>query len=77
MLGEFVTHSYSTGGQRNYEDIILRAGNDNDGISPSTIESMIATSKKGVEFFVVVLTWQPINEANRNVGIAAGDLNRS
>ncbi len=77
MLGEFATHSYSTGGQRNYEDIILRAGNDNDGISPSTIESMIATSKKGVEFFVVVLTWQPINEANRNVGIAAGDLNRS
>lgn len=74
MLGAFTTHSYTTGGQRNFEDIILRAGNDTTGPTPSTIDSMIATSKKGVEFFVVILTWQPIDDVNRNVGITSQGL---
>lgn len=71
ILGKFTTHSYSTGGLRNYEDVILRAGTDNDDISPSTIESMIATSKKGVEFFVVILTWQPLAETKQKAGSQA------
>jgi serine/threonine protein kinase len=74
MLGGFTTHSYSTGGQRNFEDIILRAGNDTSGPSPSTIESMTAASKKGVEFFVVILTWQPNAETNQKVGSEAAEI---
>ncbi len=74
ILGEFTTHSASTSGQRNFEDIILRAGSDTNGISPSTIDSMIATSKKGVDFFVVILTWQPIAETNQKVGNEAAGI---
>jgi hypothetical protein len=70
MFGEFTTHAYSTGGQRSSEDIILSASNTNDA-SPSTIESMITASKKGVDFFVVILTWQPIAEVEQNVGSEA------
>jgi serine/threonine protein kinase len=76
MLGEFTTHSFSTGGHCEYESTIMSAASKGTasfakGAYPSTIEAMTAASKKGVEFFVVILTWQPTDEANQKVGSAA------
>jgi hypothetical protein len=72
ILGEFTTHSTTEEGQLNYETTIMSAANFAEGASyPSTIEQMRAASKKGVDFFVVILTWQPITKINQKVGSEA------
>jgi hypothetical protein len=70
MLGEFTIPAYATSGQSNFEEIIFSAGNDTNTPRPYTLEAMIVTSKKGADFFVVVLTWKPVNDENRNAGTA-------
>lgn len=61
MFGEFSTHSTSIQGQLDHETIIMSAANAAELTSyPKTIDSMIEASRKGVDFFVVVLTWQPL-----------------
>ncbi|MCY2973034.1 MAG: hypothetical protein NTW52_00010 [Planctomycetota bacterium] len=75
MLGEFTTHSYSMSGHLNYENTIMSAASAAEITSyPKTIESMIVASRKGVDFFVVILTWQPIDEVNRSVGREASGI---
>jgi serine/threonine protein kinase len=65
MLGEFTTHSFTISGPRNYEDIILSAASAAEITSyPKTIESMIMASRKGVDFFAVVLTWKPTEKVD-------------
>jgi serine/threonine protein kinase len=61
ILGEFTSHSTTEKGQLNYENTIMSAASAAELTSyPKTIESMIVASRKGVDFFVVILTWQPI-----------------
>ena len=75
MLGEFTNHSYSMSGHLNYENTIMSAASAAEITSyPKTIESMIVASRKGVDFFVVILTWQPIDEVNRSVGREASGI---
>jgi hypothetical protein len=74
MLGDYATHYISTGGQRNYEDTIMIASSVSGISHPKTIESMTVASKKGVDYFVVILTWQPIAETNPKIESEASGI---
>jgi hypothetical protein len=74
MLGKFGIQSVTMSGSRERHDKLMWAislpddgfPNDIDRSVTDSEEAMISASRNGVEFLVVNLTWQPIDEVNGN-----------